>query len=235
MQIARFKHGAEISYGIVDEAVSGAGLELVQLAGDPLFSGFETTGERLPFVAQDLVAPVLPRSKVLLAECSGSEVGFTVVPNTAVAGPGAQLRVAADGLFAKPGLALIVGALAKDLQQEQALSRVFGFCLATQFAERSAAGFDTSRDGFLALGPVLETDPELADVRIEFTAQAAGVGFSVADLPVGIAAVVAQASAGRTLLPGDVIIVAASEFVAVGAGEVVTAGSGLGALKTALV
>lgn len=38
MRIARFSHDDAIRFGIVD------GTDLVVLAGDPLFAGFETTG-----------------------------------------------------------------------------------------------------------------------------------------------------------------------------------------------
>ena len=42
MRIARFSHNDAIRFGIVDEG------ELVVLAGDPMFAGYDTTGERVP-------------------------------------------------------------------------------------------------------------------------------------------------------------------------------------------
>ncbi len=42
MKIARFSHNDGIKYGILDEG------ELVVLTGDPMFAGYETTGERVP-------------------------------------------------------------------------------------------------------------------------------------------------------------------------------------------
>ena len=59
MRIARFSHQDAIKYGIVDET------DLVVLAGDPMFAGFETTGERVPLSDAALLAPVIPRSKVV--------------------------------------------------------------------------------------------------------------------------------------------------------------------------
>ena len=56
MRIARFSHQESIKYGIVDET------ELVVLKGDPLFAGFETTGERVSLADVALLAPVIPRS-----------------------------------------------------------------------------------------------------------------------------------------------------------------------------
>jgi hypothetical protein len=42
VRVVRFSHNDAIRFGIVDET------DLVVLAGDPLFAGFETTGERVP-------------------------------------------------------------------------------------------------------------------------------------------------------------------------------------------
>ncbi len=59
MKIARFSHDDAIMYGIIDDR------ELVVLAGDPMFSGYETTGARVPLTEVTLLAPVIPRSKVV--------------------------------------------------------------------------------------------------------------------------------------------------------------------------
>ena len=61
MKIARFSHGDTIAFGIVDEEEH----ELVVLKSDPLFAGFETTGERVALAEAKLLAPVIPRSKVV--------------------------------------------------------------------------------------------------------------------------------------------------------------------------
>lgn len=42
MKIARFRHDDAIRFGILDDG------DLVVLAGDPLFAGFETTGSGSP-------------------------------------------------------------------------------------------------------------------------------------------------------------------------------------------
>ncbi|MFT4306335.1 MAG: DUF2437 domain-containing protein, partial [Microbacterium sp.] len=59
MKIARFGHRDAIRYGILDDG------DLVELAGDPIFAGFETTGQRIPLADVALLAPVIPRSKVV--------------------------------------------------------------------------------------------------------------------------------------------------------------------------
>ena len=59
MRIARFSHQDAIRYGIVDDT------DLVVLDGDPMFAGFDTTGERVPLGEVALLAPVIPRSKIV--------------------------------------------------------------------------------------------------------------------------------------------------------------------------
>ena len=101
MKIARFSHTRDgekspvIEYGIIDDDA------IVVLAGDPLFVGFETTGERVPLAKVGaLLAPVIPRSKVVAvgknyrehaAEMGGEAPGEPLLflkPNTAVIGLG---------------------------------------------------------------------------------------------------------------------------------------------------
>ena len=60
MKIARFSTaGQDPRFGILDER------DLIVLAGDPLYQGFETTGERVSLKDATLLAPVIPRSKVV--------------------------------------------------------------------------------------------------------------------------------------------------------------------------
>ncbi len=59
MRIARFSRQDAIRYGIVDEK------DLVVLAGDPMFAGFDTTGSASRWPMSRLLAPVIPRSKVV--------------------------------------------------------------------------------------------------------------------------------------------------------------------------
>lgn len=59
MKIARFSHDDAILFGIVDEK------DLVVLSGDPLFAGYEPTGDRVPIADAVILAPVIPRSKIV--------------------------------------------------------------------------------------------------------------------------------------------------------------------------
>ncbi len=61
MKIARFSHDKAISFGVLDEEAD----EFVVMSGDPLFGGFDSTGERVRFDDVTLLAPVIPRSKIV--------------------------------------------------------------------------------------------------------------------------------------------------------------------------
>ncbi|MGO3148117.1 MAG: fumarylacetoacetate hydrolase family protein [Leucobacter sp.] len=231
MKIARYEFGGEISYGILDQAEDGSGVELVELAGDPFLTGFDTTGRRVAFESARLLAPVIPRSKVVcvgknyadhIEEMKGETGGdapkeplLFLKPNTSVIGPGdAIVRPAISTRVEHEGeLAMIIGAVAKDVPEERALEYVFGFTCANDVTARDiqikdgqwarGKGFDT----FCPLGPVIETDPDLSDARI--TTKVNGEirqDGRTSQLIFSLAQIVAHASQAFTLLPGDVIL-----------------------------
>jgi 2-keto-4-pentenoate hydratase/2-oxohepta-3-ene-1,7-dioic acid hydratase in catechol pathway len=222
VQIARFSHNQTIRFGIVDDG------ELVVLAGDPLFAGFETTGERVPLADAALLAPVIPRSKVVCvgknyrdhaAEMGGeapAEPLLFLKPNTSVIGPGDVIvrprqsqRTDFEG-----ELAVVIGRVAKDVSAERALDYVFGYTVANDVTARDlqrsdgqwsrAKGFDT----FCPLGPVIETDFDLdGDARVvsRVNGEVRQDG-PISDMVHSVPDVIAYASAAFTLLPGDVIL-----------------------------
>lgn len=230
MKVARFQAEGEISYGILDEADCG-GIEVVELTHDPMVAGYDTTGRRFPLSAVRLLAPVIPRSKVVcvgknyadhvaemaqnIGETAPEEPLLFLKPNTSVIGPGDAIvrpeiseRVDFEG-----ELAMVIGAIAKNVSEENALQHVFGFTCANDVTARDlqrrdgqwarAKGFDT----FCPLGPVIETDPDLSDARIETrvngeTRQQGSTGQLIHSL----ARIVSFASQAFTLLPGDVIL-----------------------------
>ena len=222
MKIARFSYQDAIRYGIVDEG------ELVVLAGDPMFAGFDTTGERVPLTDVVLLAPVIPRSKVVCigknyhdhaAEMGGeapAEPLMFLKPNTSVVGP--------DDVIVRPTslsshtdyegeLAVVIGRIAKNVPAERASDYIFGYTVANDITARDlqrtdgqwsrAKGFDT----FCPVGPVIETDLDLDAARIttRVNGEVRQQG-PVSDMIHGIGALVAYASAVFTLLPGDLIL-----------------------------
>lgn len=222
MKIARFSHQDSIRYGIVDET------DLVVLEGDPLFAGLGTTGERVPLSAVALLAPVIPRSKVVAvgrnyrahAEEMGNELPPAPMlffkPNTAVIGPGDAIvrPVQSQQVDFEGELAAVIGRVAKNVPAEKALEYMFGYTIANDVTARDlqkpdgqwarAKGFDT----FCPLGPAIETefDPTGAAtlttrVNGEVKQQA-----PITDMVHSVAEIIAYASAAFTLLPGDVIL-----------------------------
>jgi 2-keto-4-pentenoate hydratase/2-oxohepta-3-ene-1,7-dioic acid hydratase in catechol pathway len=222
VRIARFSHHGAITYGIVDET------DLVVLAGDPMFAGFETTGARIPLADVALLAPVIPRSKVVAiarnyrdhAAELGNEVPAAPMlflkPNTSVIGPGDAIvlppqsaRVDYEG-----ELAAVIGKIAKNVSAEQALDHVFGYTIANDVTARDlqpidgqwsrAKGFDT----FCPLGPAIETDFDphgsaVITTRVDGEVRQHG---PISDMIHSVADIIAYASTAFTLLPGDVIL-----------------------------
>jgi 2-keto-4-pentenoate hydratase/2-oxohepta-3-ene-1,7-dioic acid hydratase in catechol pathway len=222
VKIARFSvNGADPRFGIVDED------ELVVIEGDPMFSGFETTGERVPLSVAKLLAPVIPRSKVVAvgknyrdhaAEMGGEapkEPLLFLKPNTAVIGPGDAIvlppqsqRVEYEG-----ELAIVIGSIAKNVPAKDADQVIFGYTIANDVTARDlqnsdgqwarAKGFDT----FCPLGPLVETEFDVASavLRTRVNGELRQDG-QVSDLIHSIGAIVEYASSVWTLLPGDVIL-----------------------------
>lgn len=221
MKIARFSHDDAIMYGIVDES------DLVVLAGDPMFTGYETTGVRVPLADAALLAPVIPRSKVVCvgknyhdhaAEMGGAapeEPLLFLKPNTSVIGPGdAIVRPALSQQTDYEGeLAVVIGRIAKNVKAADALGHVLGYTIANDVTARDlqrkdgqwsrAKGFDT----FCPLGPVIETDFDPASATIETRVNGEVRQHApLTDMIHSVASIIEYASAVFTLLPGDVIL-----------------------------
>ncbi|MFT4124213.1 MAG: fumarylacetoacetate hydrolase family protein [Microbacteriaceae bacterium] len=280
MKVARFvQEGGQPRFGILD------GDEIVPLAGDPMFAGYETLNERIPLVDVDYLAPVIPRSKAVgfvpavadpdavdpdavgpdavwpgvvgpgvgrrgaagpaaegpgaagrpgsdpvtshpaavgpaaaAAAAPGSadepaEPILYLEPNTAVVGPGDSIRVP-DGIGtvqAFGALAIVIGALARDVRPDDAAQVVFGYTVANDVTATDLAAADgqwaraKSYDSFLPLGPVIETelDADAVEIIIDIDGDERRRGTLAAD----VRTAVAQASAVMTLLPGDVILI----------------------------
>lgn len=231
MRIARFSSsGSDPRYGVVEGAPGEE--EILVVSGDPLFSPLNPTGERVPLVDARLLAPVIPRSKVLgigrnyvaHAEELGNEVPdeplvFTV-PNTSVAGPGDPLVIpawAGEELHYEGELAVVIRRLCKDVPKERVAEVVYGYTVANDITARSLQGPDKQwwrakgADGFTPIGPWIETDLDPADVRIE-TRVGTGEDLEVVQdgrtslMVHDVASIIAHVSSAMTLLPGDVVL-----------------------------
>ena len=157
------------------------------MTGDPLYQRIELTGRTTTVDEVRLLAPVIPRSKIIgigrnyadHAAEMGNEVPaeplMFLVPNTAVVGPGDPVVIPTE-LTSKVSfegeLAVIVGRMCKDIEPEEAKKVIFGYTIANDVTARDlqkgdgqwarAKGMDT----FCPLGPWIETDLDPQDVSI---------------------------------------------------------------------
>lgn len=226
MKIARYVgEDEEPSYGIVTGEPGDQWI--AQITGDPLYTPISATGRRVELDEVRLLAPVIPRSKIVgiarnfadhAAEL-GNEVPqapmMFLKPNTAVIGPDDPVVIPrqSQNVHYEGELAVVIGRLCKDVPADQASSVIFGYTCANDVTARDlqaadglwsrAKGFDTS----CPLGPWIETDltPEAIQVRTRLDGNMVQDGNTrqmIHDVP----ALVAAVSAAFTLLPGDVIL-----------------------------
>jgi 2-keto-4-pentenoate hydratase/2-oxohepta-3-ene-1,7-dioic acid hydratase in catechol pathway len=225
VKIARFSTDGDPRYGIVD------GDDLVVLAGDPMFSGFDTTGERVPLEGVKLLAPVIPRSKIVCVgvnyvdpedelddETPDAEAATPLLflkPNTAIVGPGdaIQLPPVAGRIMHEGELAIVIGRVAKQVSAEHYADYIFGYTIANDVTARDvmiadgqwarAKGYDT----FCPIGPVIETELDTTSLDIHTTVDGEPrlLG-NTSGMIHGIPELIAFASDIWTLLPGDIIL-----------------------------
>jgi len=221
VKIARFSTDGTPRYGIVDDD------ELVVLAGDPMYHGYDTTGERVPLRDAKILAPVIPRSKVVCVGMNyaahAKEMGHDALPNpliflkpnTAVVGPGDAIVIPpVDGRIVHEGeLAIVIGSVAKRVKAENWRDVVFGFTIANDVSARDvmfadgqwarAKGYDT----FCPIGPYIDTEIDPTNLEIEtFVDGELRRKGNTADLLHKIPELIEFISDVWTLLPGDLIL-----------------------------
>jgi 2-keto-4-pentenoate hydratase/2-oxohepta-3-ene-1,7-dioic acid hydratase in catechol pathway len=225
VRIARYTTGDDPTYGAVED--EGGRLVLAELQGDPLYQATVFTGVRTPLDDVRLLAPVIPRSKVIgigknyadhAAEMGGEvpkEPLMFLIPNTAVVGPGDPVVMPPQSseVHYEGELAVVISKLCKDVSVDRAADVIYGYTCANDVTARDlqrgdgqwsrAKGFDT----FCPLGPWIETSLDVSDVRVTTrlegqTVQDSRTSLMMHDVP----ALVAHVSSTFTLLPGDVIL-----------------------------
>ncbi|GAB3624838.1 fumarylacetoacetate hydrolase family protein [Mariniluteicoccus endophyticus] len=239
MRIARYSTGGDPKYGIVELAGDGGKHPdtISALSGDPLAMPVQLTGERTPLAEVRLLAPVIPRSKVVCvgknyaahAAEMGSEVPAEPLtffkPNTSVVGPGDPIiypswteKVSYEG-----ELAVVIGRICKEVPVERAQEVVFGYTLANDMTARDkqatdgqwarAKGFDTS----CPLGPWISSHLSIEEAGdLELVTRVNGEVRQqgrTSQMVRSIAEIIAFVSSYTTLLPGDVILTGTPEGV----------------------
>jgi 2-keto-4-pentenoate hydratase/2-oxohepta-3-ene-1,7-dioic acid hydratase in catechol pathway len=219
--IARFTTGEDPRFGVVE------GEQLAVVTGDPLYTPIQFTGERVALDDARLLAPVIPRSKVIgigrnYAEHAaelGNEVPAEPLvflkPNTSVVGPGdpVVLPSASTNVHYEGELAVVIGRVCRDVPRERVGEVVLGYTCANDVTARDLQKSDgqwwraKGYDSFCPLGPWLATGLDASDLRLVTrldgeTVQDGRTSQMIYDVP----ALVEFVSAAMTLLPGDVLL-----------------------------
>jgi 2-keto-4-pentenoate hydratase/2-oxohepta-3-ene-1,7-dioic acid hydratase in catechol pathway len=243
VRICRFtplaSRGDDIQYGVLTGEVDQFGQPsedsvIVALAGDPLYVGIKLLEQEHRLADVKLLAPVLPRSKVIgigknyaahAAEMGGdvpSEPLMFLKPNTSVIGPGDTIQLPAQSseVHYEGELAVVIGRICRDVPIERAAEVIHGYTVANDVTARDlqrkdgqftrAKGFDT----FCPLGPWIETDldPSAVSVQTYRNGDLVQDG-NTSDMVFDIPALIAHVSSVMTLLPGDVILTGTPEGV----------------------
>jgi 2-keto-4-pentenoate hydratase/2-oxohepta-3-ene-1,7-dioic acid hydratase in catechol pathway len=263
VRIARFTAGGDPQFGVVTGDLDEHGeidpdAVVVGLAGDPLYAGVKLTDEQHALADVRLLAPVLPRSKVVgigrnyaahAAELGNevpSEPLVFLKPNTSVIGPGDPVLYPSQSreVHYEGELAVVIGRICRDVPAERAGEVVFGYTVGNDVTARDlqrsdvqftrAKGFDT----FCPLGPWIETELDTADLRVRTLLNGdTKQDGTTRDLVFDVPTLVAHVSSVMTLLPGDVILTGTPDGVGpmeVG-DEVDVLISGLGTLTNKVV
>ena len=232
MRIARFAAGGDPQYGVVELADDGGpNPDTVSvLTGDPMAMSVKLTGERKELEGVRLLAPVIPRSKIVAvgrnyaahaAEMS-EELPKTPLtffkPNTSVIGPGEPIiyPAASREVSYEGELAVVIGRICKEVPASRVPEVIFGYTVANDVTARDlqktdvqwarAKGYDT----FCPLGPRITTHQGLEEVaslaiRASLDGELRQDG-NTKDLIFTIPELVSYISSYTTLLPGDVIL-----------------------------
>jgi 2-keto-4-pentenoate hydratase/2-oxohepta-3-ene-1,7-dioic acid hydratase in catechol pathway len=232
MRIARFSAGSEPQYGIVELAVDGGEHPdtVSALTGDPLAVRVQLTGQRFPLDDVRLLAPVIPRSKVVAvgrnyaehAAELGNEVPETPLiflkPNTSVIGP--EEAIVYPGytkqLSYEGELAIVISRICKEVPAERVPDVIFGYTIANDVTARDLQGPDKQwarakgSDTFCPLGPwmvthlsITEAENLMITTTVDDEVRQHG---PTRDMLNKIVDLIVYITSFTTLLPGDVIL-----------------------------
>jgi len=252
MRFVRFRHADRIATGAIE-----SGEDTIRILKGTFFEDPLPTGEEVPLDDVRLLAPVLPSKLVCVGKnyaAHAAEFGMEVPeepllflkPSTSVIGPHdpIQLLPISHRVDYEGEMAVVIGALARNIRAEDAYRVILGYTCANDVTLRDlqktddqwarAKGFD----GSCPLGPWIETLIDPTDVRVETrlngdVRQAA----QTSDMVFGVATLIEYITTFMTLLPGDAILTGTPEGVGkLAAGDVVEVEvEGVGTLRNPVV
>ena len=228
MRIIRFSApeklgvGTDPLFGVLNDQDA-----ILVLRGDPIYSGIVPAEKSLKLSDVKLLAPVIPRSKVVCigknyadhaAEMDSevpSEPIIFIKPNTSVIGPNEVIiwpRMS-ERVDYEAELAIVIGRICKEVPASKAKDVIYGYTLANDVTARDlqkkdgqwsrAKGFDT----FCPLGPWIETEFIPGDQKITSTLNGEVKQSSMlSEMIFKVPQIVEFVTNVMTLLPGDVIL-----------------------------
>jgi len=228
MRIVRFTPnesigiGTDPHFGVLNDLD-----QILVLKGDPIYAGIVPTETKVALADVKLLAPVIPRSKVVCigknyadhaAEMNSvvpEEPIIFLKPNTSVIGPEDTITWPrmSDRVDFEGELAIVISRICKDVPKERYSDVIFGYTIGNDVTARDlqskdgqwtrAKGFDT----FCPLGPWIETDFVPGEQLVQTTLngevkQSAPLSLMMFKVP----EIIAFVTQVMTLLPGDVIL-----------------------------
>ena len=228
MRIVRFTPskktslGSDPQFGILESQDS-----IRLISGDPLYSGISPLEEKISTSGVKLLAPVIPRSKIVCigknyadhaAEMGGEVPKEPIIflkPNTSVIGPGEVIRWPEDSsrVDHEVELAIVISRICKDVPKEKYSDVIFGYTIANDVTARDLQKSDgqwtraKSFDTFCPIGPWIETEfkpdkQKISAYVADELKQSARLDQMVFDIPT----IIAFVTRVMTLLPGDLIL-----------------------------
>ena len=228
MRIVRFSAPADLGvgtdplFGVLNDQDS-----ILVLRGDPIYSGIVPQDKSLKLSDVKLLAPVIPRSKVV---CIGknyadhaAEMGSVVPtepiifikPNTSVIGPNETIiwPSMSERVDHEVELAIVIGRICKEVPAAKASDVIYGYTIANDVTARDLQKKDgqwsraKSFDTFCPLGPWIETEFVPKDQKITATLNGEIKQSSVlSEMIFKIPQIIEFVTNVMTLLPGDVIL-----------------------------
>ena len=228
MRIVRFSPGPDSGlgtdplFGVLEDDAT-----ITVITGDPIYSGIQKTAATVPVSAVRLLAPVIPRSKVVCigknyadhaAEMGGvvpDEPIIFLKPNTSVIGPNDTIvwPEMSDRIDHESELAIVIGRLCKDVPLERVSDVIFGYTIANDVTARDLQKKDgqwtraKSFDTFCPLGPWIDTDFIPGTQKITATVNGElKQSATLSDMIFKTPEIINFVSRVMTLLPGDIIL-----------------------------
>ena len=228
MRIVRFSPGPDSGlgtdplFGVLEDDAT-----ITVITGDPIYSGIQKTAATVPVSQVRLLAPVIPRSKVVCigknyadhaAEMGGvvpDEPIIFLKPNTSVIGPNDTIvwPDMSERIDHESELAIVIGRLCKDVPIERVNDVIFGYTIANDVTARDLQQKDgqwtraKSFDTFCPLGPWIDTDFIPGTQKITATVNGEiKQSAQLSDMMFKVPEIINFVSRVMTLLPGDVIL-----------------------------